>query len=511
MATTRIEVKKPLNSSNSISTAAHYDQYGNPNLTTDAKGVQTHITYGSINGHSGLYPTQTVAAYGTGLARTSAAVYDFYTGVVTSATDVDNGVTSATEYDALGRPTKVRSAAGTPLESWTRTEYNDAERRIIVRSDLETIGDGRKVAIQHYDQLGRVRLSRSLENSVTEDPTNETHGIKVETRYQTGNPNSYQLTSNPFRAAYATQATNEPTMGWTRGKTINTGKHSEVESFAGAALPAPWENNTASTGVVTTDTDANATTITDQAGNQRRSITNALGQLTRVDEPDKNTGQIGTVAAPIQPTNYSYDTLNNLTTVTQGAQTRSFVYDSLSRLKSANNPESGTINYGYDNNGNLTQKTDARNVVTNYVYDALNRVTNRNYTPPGGLPNYQATPNVGYSYDNLPNAKGKLTKVASSVSTTEYTAFDILGRVSGHKQTTDGQAYTTGYAYNLSGGLIEETYPSGRVVKNELDNSGDLAKVKSRKTPTDIFRPYAGSFKYNAAGTVSSMRLGNGK
>ncbi|MGB7067864.1 MAG: ribonuclease domain-containing protein, partial [Pyrinomonadaceae bacterium] len=42
-------------------------------------------------------------------------------------------------------------------------------------------------------------------------------------------------------------------------------------------------------------------------------------------------------------------------------------------------------------------------------------------------------------------------------------------------------------------------------------NSGDLAKVKSRKTPTDIFRPYAGSFKYNAAGTVSSMRLGNGK
>ncbi|MGB7069038.1 MAG: hypothetical protein WBD22_06045, partial [Pyrinomonadaceae bacterium] len=80
-----------------------------------------------------------------------------------------------------------------------------------------------------------------------------------------------------------------------------------------------------------------------------------------------------------------------------------------------------------------------------------------------------------------------------------------------HKQTTDGNAYTTAYLYNLSGALTEETYPSGRIVKNDLDNSGDLAKVKSRKTPTDIFRPYAGSFKYNAAGTVSSMRLGNGK
>ncbi|MGB7070689.1 MAG: hypothetical protein WBD22_14445, partial [Pyrinomonadaceae bacterium] len=80
-----------------------------------------------------------------------------------------------------------------------------------------------------------------------------------------------------------------------------------------------------------------------------------------------------------------------------------------------------------------------------------------------------------------------------------------------HKQTTDGQAYTTGYVYNLSGALIEETYPSGRVVKTELDNSADLAKVKSRKSPTDIFRPYAGSFKYNAAGAVASIRLGNGK
>jgi YD repeat-containing protein len=52
----------------------------------------------------------------------------------------------------------------------------------------------------------------------------------------------------------------------------------------------------------------------------------------------------------------------------------------------------------------------------------------------------------------------------SSISTTEYTSFDILGRVTGHKQTTDGTDYVTGYTYNLSGALIEETYPSGRVV-----------------------------------------------
>lgn len=54
------------------------------------------------------------------LARTSTAVYDFYTGLVTSSTDVDNGVTNATVYDALGRPTKsIRALGVTGLESWT--------------------------------------------------------------------------------------------------------------------------------------------------------------------------------------------------------------------------------------------------------------------------------------------------------------------------------------------------------------------------------------------------------
>mgnify|MGYP001171533409 CR=1 FL=1 len=95
-----------------------------------------------------------------------------------------------------------------------------------------------------------------------------------------------------------------------------------------------------------------------------------------------------------------------------GVRPALLLFYSLSRLKSATNPESGLIQYAYDNNSNLTQKTDARNVVTNYIYDALNRVTQRNYTAPGGLTNYQATPNVSYFYDNLPNAKGRLIRLA---------------------------------------------------------------------------------------------------
>ncbi len=259
----------------------------------------------------------------------------------------------------------------------------------------------------------------------------------------------------------------------------------------------------------TTSYFGNTVTVTDQSGKKRRSVTNALGQLIRIDEPN-DAGLLDVNNAPAQSTNYTYDTLNNLVTVMQGVQTRSFVYDSLSRLKSANNPESGIINYVYDNNSNLTSKTDARSITTNYVYDNLNRVTNRNYTAPANLPNYQITPNVAYTYDNLTNAKGKLIKVANGISTTEYLNFDILGRVQNHKQTTDGNTYNTSYVYNLSGALIEETYPSGRVVRNTLDIDGDLQQVQSKKL-NGTLQNYANAFTYTSAGAVSSLRLGNGK
>jgi hypothetical protein len=101
-------------------------------------------------------------------------------------------------------------------------------------------------------------------------------------------------------------------------------------------------------------------------------------------------------------------------------------------------------------------------------------------------------------------------KVESSVSTTEYTGFDILGRVTAHKQTTDGNEYTTGYTYSLSGALLEQTYPSGRVVKNTFDaTDGSLSQVQSKRS-SETYRNFANGFITNASGAVTAMRLGNG-
>jgi YD repeat-containing protein len=89
--------------------------------------------------------------------------------------------------------------------------------------------------------------------------------------------------------------------------------------------------------------------VTDQASKKRRGVTDALGRLSSVvEDPD---------GLPYT-TSHTYDGADNLRTVTQGGQTRTFVYDSLKRLTSATNPESGVVGYTYDDNGNLLESTE---------------------------------------------------------------------------------------------------------------------------------------------------------
>lgn len=118
------------------------------------------------------------------------------------------------------------------------------------------------------------------------------------------------------------------------------------------------------------------------------------------------------------------------------------------------------IAYDYDQNGNLRHKTDARGITTTYDYDAVNRVISRSYS--------DTTPSVSYSYDTagIANAKGRLTKVSSSVSVTSYAGYDAVGRVTASSQQTSGHTYSMSYEYDLAGNLIREIYPSGRIIKH---------------------------------------------
>lgn len=81
--------------------------------------------------------------------------------------------------------------------------------------------------------------------------------------------------------------------------------------------------------------------------------------------------------------------------VTQGSQTRAYVYDSVGRLISETNPESGTVTYTYDSGaspacvpghssqGDIVERRDARGSNC-YYYDSLHRVTDIGTNITGG-------------------------------------------------------------------------------------------------------------------------------
>ncbi|MBZ5555630.1 MAG: hypothetical protein LAO21_23230 [Acidobacteriia bacterium] len=503
------------NINNRWSTTQHtYDNYGNRTSTTDPNG---HLTYFYFDDATHAQPNRIVGdpLNGTG-AQTTSIVYDNSTGRVTSQTDPNGNVTTTDYTNQLLQSVDPFARAGVvagPLVTGGHRRvvnlYHDTARRTEVKQDLALEGDALLKSQTTLDPLGRVVLTEASENGTS-------YSIRAHKVYSYLPPplkGQVTFTSNPTRGI------GEPTDGWTRTTQDELGRIIEVATFSGGQPPLTGTNQNW-TGSVTTTYYADQTTVVDQAGKPRRSLSDPLGRLIRVDEPDKDTGELGPVDSPAQPTSYQYDALDDLVHVTQGGQHRYFMYDSLKRLVRARNPEQDvyasialldpltgndqwSMKYVYDNAGNLTSKTDARGVVTTYAYDALNRVKTRSY---GGATGVDWTPTVTYTYDvgTGCNFKGRLTQVTNSNSTTNYTCYDAMGRVLGTSQVTGGQTYAMSYGYNLAGGMTTQAYPSGREVTTGYDPAGRMNGLSGPQS-----KIYATTFLYAAHGGIASMNLGN--
>lgn len=477
-----------------LETHAQYDQCGSARNSWDALGKVSEVAYSSAYDYA--YPTSTISADPDGAgaltALTSSTVYD-PSGKVISTTDA-NGQTTSFEYAAttpmseanqMQRLTKVNRPDG----SWTKYSYGYSSGAYRTRAQSSIDARRYTDSYEYADGLGRLRRSFMNEGSAW---------IVSDTQYNT--MGRVWRVSNPYRSTQGDEGTVNPSGEWTASIYDALGRVSTV--------------TTPDTAVVSSYYSGNQVLVKDQAGKERMSQTNALGQLKEVWEITSADAWTEDISFPghaevtkAYHTSYAYDVLDNLTTVSQGVQTRTFTYDSLKRLTSATNPESGTIYYVYDANGNLTKKTDALGVYIDYTYDGLNRAATKNYS--------DVTPDVAYAYnDGVTNSKGHLTSVSSSVSATNYTGFDVMGKVTTATQVTDGQTYSMSYVYNLAGSQSSMTYPSGRVIETKYDAAGRMAGVKDQAS--GIY--YAGAsdsdttnqMKYAPHGAVAVMKLGNG-
>ena len=486
-----------LTSSNSQEYGYLYDSYGNvTDIYEPSVGVagkpRTHITYDATNSHV----IQVETGYNTNEKRT--IQYEWYNNgaALWKKTDSDNSVMTEYLYDDAGRVLEVKEISGGSANlrgSWTY--YDDVNRTVTVKSDLKTYGDELLQTRTHYDKLGRVSLVQQSDGSAL---ISATDGIKVKTTYSYPLGGRMAITSTPHRL------TGDLTLEWSCTQYDTLGRIELVSTFKGSAEPAsceppnPLNSNTNFTGVTKMAYNAEYTTITDPEGNERQQKVDVLGRLIEVIEDPNGLNYI---------TTYAYDALDNLTEVTQGGQTRTFTYSSLSRLMSAVNPESGTTSYTYHDSGDLWTKTDARLVTSTLTYDALHRVITKSYS--------DSTPAVTYEYHQLSNGSsapniGQLKSVSSSVGTTSY-GYNALGQVTSSSQAITGYGTKLfSYDWYLNGALKKQTYPSGKVINYSVDNAGRTNKVYSSSANYVDMTAVGITEPYTADGRIAEMKLGNG-
>lgn len=485
------------NTDNYISTHAQFDNFGNQIKVWDAKGNTAETQFSATYGYA--FPTQVTTAVpdqsgdnGSETPFVSSSTFDPITGLPLTTTDA-NGLETRIEYDWVTlRPKNTKNFyQNNQVGGIAETIYHDEPNNYWVKSRSQIDTDKWAESITYFDGLGRAYKSEEV---------NSKGNIIVEKEFD-ADGRVYRVT-NPFRSGEA--------KAWTTNIYDNSSRVIEVVLPDGAKVKTDY-------GVSVSGVVGVTKQITDQAGKKRKGISDGLGRMVRVIEDP--TGQN-------LSTDYVFDTLGNLRKTIQGEQSRYFTYDSLGRLRYAKQPEqesntsfnftdpltnnsSWSVKYEYDDNGNITNTTDARGVSVAGTYDNFNRLKLRDYS--------DDTPDVSFYYDGkgLPSvpdfAKGKTTRIANSVSETRYTSFDNLGRLLTHEQITDGKTYPTEYQYNLSGAVTSETYPSGRVMTQNLDQDGVLESLWGQKANQTSAKLYLDQISYNSAGNIEKMRLGNGR
>jgi YD repeat-containing protein len=445
---------------------------------------------------------------------TETAAYDFNTGAQTSSTDF-NGLTTTTAYNAVVRPTLISAPTG----ATTGISYDDAN---LTATSTSKLADGTTIVGETSQTInGR--------------------GQPVYSKYLAGTSNwnatsaKYDAMGRKWKTSMPYDSASSPSY-WTEFTYDNLSRLTQTTAPDGSTSKAFFDETSRPDSA--SSTAGNTVRSQDAWGRERWARTDAFGRLVEVVEPNPTGNGLISTSGTLATT-YAYDELDQLDTVTQGSQTRSFKYDSLGRLtmqklaeQTATINDSGTYvgaggtganwsdAFTYDARSNVTQRIDARGVKTNYSYlisgsaDPLNRLQGISYDTSSADTTYtiDTAPAVSVSY-MATGDQTRVFQVSTSGVATEQNSYDSEGRISDYSLTLASRTsypMTTSYSYDDANRLTQVTYPARygvtgsprKAVAPSYDQASRLTQMNVDGTTR------LSNVSYNAASQLTALSLG---
>jgi RHS repeat-associated protein len=480
-----------------------YDGWGNPNLTTDWQGIQTSYQFDG-NGHL----LQSTFAPNTTSANTTV---NTWTGNLITATEYRDSTNTAYKritytYDKdssgqpfdrlLGTTTSDLISGNSQQETVSYSFY--ANGTVASRTSTIALPEGPATTTISYDSLGNVSgVTNSVGQKKTWSNYNgfgqpghyvDANGISTDYTYDpNGNlmtatrhlPSGDQVTTYTYDHHHNVTSISSPDGSVTRYQYNSAGRLEYVgnaqNEYVHTALDVTNNSITQSSDRATPAW--NGTTLTG----------NISGQFSHVvirDSEGRPYTKLGNNGQRIQ---YGYDNDGNVTSVTDAAGHSTTSQYTIGRLTKVTAPDGGVTGYDYDARGFLKTVTDPRGLQTVYTKNGFGSVTSL------------VSPDTGttvYNYDSFGRLASKRT---ADGNTTTY-GWDLLGRPTSR---CSGQECDT-YTYD------EGAYGKGHLTHfNDWTGETDLTYDASGNVIQQVNNIYGQTFStgwsYDSAGRLSSL------
>jgi RHS repeat-associated protein len=464
-------------------TTATYNSFEEPLLATDPSQVATTYTYDN----NGNLRTVSRPLVDTGATQTVTLNYDdaAHPGDVTSIQDARNKTTQFA-YDTYG---DVRSVTD-PLGDKTTSVHNALSQ---VTSTVSPRGNvtGCNCASAYttsyqYNGLGLLTHVTNPLNHTTSEGYDADGNLLYSTD---GDEKRTDYTYDP--ADELTKITRADTTTLQYGYDPDGNRNSQTN---GANKTTSYTYDQLNRLASVTDPLTRTTSVGYDGAGNRTSVTDPSNRTTTFgyDEANELTSiQYSDGTTPAVSFTYTPNGLRK--TMTDGTGTTNYVYDSLNRLTSQTNGARKTVSYGYDLDNHLTSLTYPNNQTVTRTYDDAGRLTS-------------ITDWLNHTTSLTPDADGNTVNTAYPNGVAATGSLNHADELTSITETSPGGSTLASFTYTRDGnGQLTSTSPTGTGQgSNENYGYNALNQLTSVNTPTVFFNAYL----YNAADDITRLASG---